>query len=282
MQIFDSEEPVTISVWERIVRLSENAVLLMVAGVIGALVGTFLDGRFFMLFAPAVWLALHRSNAFEGIERPMLTIVWLLFGVGVPVGLFAFGVYINKERPGVFTPKDYADAVKGVLPAAPSAKKGSNPLPVPPAPARKPIPAACIEDQNYPYKCKSDKELVGLLTGEQEKLLSLAADGADSIRALPAPAPFVRPPGEEIAMRKDVHRYIADQIRKCCIRDLTDLRAEAIKRIGSPRMDLKEDEAWEHFLFSLQDNRYSLGLWPETVEGYSEYITKMEQLLHPK
>jgi hypothetical protein len=131
-------------------------------------------------------------------------------------------------------------------------------------------PAQCAEDQSRPYKCSSNNELASLLVREQSRLTTLAQNALNYMNSRV-------PPGQEGRLRVDVHRSLAADIRECCIHDLTDLREEAIKRIGL--MDLEEGRCWKHLNHSLENYPTALGIWPETVNEYSPYLTKMEELL---
>jgi hypothetical protein len=194
------------------------------------------------------------------------------FGATLPVGSETLSVTFYPDQPDRYSTQTATVVINvraRLLPRRPPTTPKLGPTVAPPP---------CVEDQSRRYKCKSDAQLISLLAGEQSRLRSLAEEAINSIKVSNIP-PGRLPPNEERAIRDDVHRQLAEDIRKCCFQDLTDLRDEAIKRIGLPRMDLQEVDTWGHLKHSLVNISGSPGLWPETILEYDPYLTKMEQLL---
>jgi hypothetical protein len=101
---------------DRIVRIVESSSTQTLAGIVGGLVGTFLDGRYFAVLGVWASFILYRSNALEGMRR-RLTLPIHIFSVAlVSVALYFMGIQINKSRPHTYTPADYANAVNAGLP----------------------------------------------------------------------------------------------------------------------------------------------------------------------
>ncbi len=97
---------------ERIHRFLEHGSLQTLIGIVGGLVGTFLDGRYFALLGIWVSYSLHRSGALHGFTvRPK--VITHLCGVSLAASLlFYVGVAINRARPHVYTPADYKLALE--------------------------------------------------------------------------------------------------------------------------------------------------------------------------
>jgi hypothetical protein len=116
MDIAELDPAPKVTLSDRILRFLDSGLTQTFLGIIGGLTGTFLDGRCFVILSPLVPIALHRNNVLEGIDRPQLTI-WYCISTSITIGLVLwFGIYLSKPRPDIFTPKDYASAVKGILP----------------------------------------------------------------------------------------------------------------------------------------------------------------------
>lgn len=107
-----------ISFGERVERFLDSGMIQTVIGLIGGLAGTFLDGRCFVTLAGMVPFALRTKNVLEDLSRRVaLTIHLALIAVALVI-FYVFGVWLNHSRPGVMTPKDYAEAVRKVLPSS--------------------------------------------------------------------------------------------------------------------------------------------------------------------
>ncbi|MGA1984057.1 MAG: hypothetical protein ABSG84_16530 [Acidobacteriaceae bacterium] len=109
--------PPSLTLSDRIFRALENAIMLAFLGIFGGLVGSFLDGRYFVVWAPVVPIAIHRGRALEGLVRPAPAVVYSLSTVIAGALLFWCGNSLNHSRAaGTFTPQDLARAVSKVLP----------------------------------------------------------------------------------------------------------------------------------------------------------------------
>lgn len=100
----------------RFFRVLESGLVLTLIGIIAGLAGTFIDGRFLLLFTLFVPVEIHRTNAWEGCKRS--TKVWTLsLSILIPGALlFWFGVALNSSRLGALT----QDALKAIVQAMPS------------------------------------------------------------------------------------------------------------------------------------------------------------------
>jgi hypothetical protein len=110
------QETKSVSVAERGFRFWESGMIQTLLSILGGLAGTFLDGRYFMFLTPLVPAAIHRNKVLEGVEQRKSVILYVVCTSVVALLLFWCGTSLNKSRPNTFTPKDYADAVKKVLP----------------------------------------------------------------------------------------------------------------------------------------------------------------------
>lgn len=105
-----------VSTPERILRFVDSSWIQTISGLIGGLVGTFLDGRYFALISPLVSVALYKSKTLEGAKRG---VVLGIHGVAIGVAsicLYYMGISLNKSRSHTYTPYDYANAVRNNLP----------------------------------------------------------------------------------------------------------------------------------------------------------------------
>jgi|GEM_PF-5530462 len=105
-----------ISATERILRFIDNGIIQTLAGLVGGLVGTFLDGRYFAALSIAVSFALYRSKALNGVRHRLILPIHLISVTFAACGLYYMGTQLNKSRPHTYTPADYANAVKDKIP----------------------------------------------------------------------------------------------------------------------------------------------------------------------
>ncbi len=122
--------PPKITITDRVFRFAESGMTQTLLGIIGGLAGTFLDGRWFMILTPMIPAALHRSKATEGLKRQWSIVILLASCPITAAVLFWCGTLLNKSRPDVLTPADYAVAVQrltGRIPAITSAPPKSEP-----------------------------------------------------------------------------------------------------------------------------------------------------------
>jgi hypothetical protein len=106
----------SISAPERISRLVDSGITQMLAGIVGGLVGTFLDGRYFAALSFMVSFALNRSKALIGIRHRWILPIHAVSVAIAFAALFFMGKQLNKSKPQVYTPEDYANAVRAKLP----------------------------------------------------------------------------------------------------------------------------------------------------------------------
>lgn len=86
---------------------STQGLVWLVSGVAGAL----MDYRYLCLFGVIVSFGLYRSNALEGIKQKWIMPIHAAAVVIAGIALFFLGTQLNKSRPHVYTPKEYANAV---------------------------------------------------------------------------------------------------------------------------------------------------------------------------
>jgi hypothetical protein len=91
-----------------------------VIGIVGGFVGTFLDARFFSVLCILLTLGLHRSKALTGIAPKKQLLIGAIFLAFTGGCLFLLGANINKARPHVHTPSDYAKALRSGSPIPPN------------------------------------------------------------------------------------------------------------------------------------------------------------------
>lgn len=101
---------------DRIFGVIDSGGIQTLIGVMGGLVGTFLDGRYFSALAIFVPISLYHSKALQGISTFCSILIHMIFVVAAFVLLFYVGINLNRSRPHTFTPADYALAVKEKLP----------------------------------------------------------------------------------------------------------------------------------------------------------------------
>ena len=107
----------SLSLSDRFFRVLESGMTQTLLGIVGGLAGTFLDGRYFVILSPMIPAAIHRSKALEGIDRPWST-VWIVLSIPTTIAiLFWCGIYVNESRNAIYTPRDYAAAVKKIIPS---------------------------------------------------------------------------------------------------------------------------------------------------------------------
>lgn len=97
---------------DRIHRFFEHGSLQTLLGVVGSIVGVFLDGRYFILLGGWMTYALVRSRALEGLPLRVRVIVHSLLLGCACAALFVMGVALNHSRPHTYTPSDYKNALK--------------------------------------------------------------------------------------------------------------------------------------------------------------------------
>jgi hypothetical protein len=105
-----------ISISERVLRFLDSGSTQTLAGIVGGIAGTFLDGRYYCVLCVLTSLGLKRSKALDGLKKQ-----WILpihIGVMLAFGsvLFLIGIQFNKWRPQTFTPSDWVAAVKNNMP----------------------------------------------------------------------------------------------------------------------------------------------------------------------
>lgn len=105
-----------ITVAERLHRLFEHSTLLNLLGVVGGLVGTFLDGRYFAVLCFWFVYGIHRSKSLQGLSKIPVTLLYIGATLGTAAGLFYMGIRINEARPTIYTPAQYLAAVKAGTP----------------------------------------------------------------------------------------------------------------------------------------------------------------------
>jgi hypothetical protein len=111
----EEAQPPTATIAERFLAFFDHASFQTLASIVGGLIGTFLDGRYYCCLSVLVSFGLHRSKALADIA-PKFKLLIHLVSVGLACYLlFYMGVQINKSRPHVYTPQDYSNAVKNNL-----------------------------------------------------------------------------------------------------------------------------------------------------------------------
>ena len=103
---------VQVSPRERVLRLVDNSSTQTLVGIVGGLVGTFLDGRYFAVLSLMVSFALYRSKALDGVRSRLILPIYISSLMISGWVLFCMGIQVNKSRPHTFTPADYLDAIK--------------------------------------------------------------------------------------------------------------------------------------------------------------------------
>jgi hypothetical protein len=101
---------------DRVFRFMESSLTQTLLGIVGGTVGTFLDGRYFIVLTPLVPAAFHRNKVLEGLGKGKSVAFYCVSSLLTASLLFWMGTSLNKSRPHTFTPADYANAVKGQLP----------------------------------------------------------------------------------------------------------------------------------------------------------------------
>lgn len=101
---------------ERFHRFFDSGPPQTAVGIIGGLVGTFLDGRYFALVGLYLVYGLVRSRALRGLTLVVKLVVAIAFSVITCSGFFWMGVQINRARPHIFTPSEYLAAAKAGSP----------------------------------------------------------------------------------------------------------------------------------------------------------------------
>lgn len=110
------KEVLASSITDRVLRFADHVSVQTLAGIVGGLVGTFLDGRYFAALGLIVSYGLYRSRALAGLrERWVLPAHVTAVTIAASL-LFLMGEQLNKSRPQAYTPADYARAVKNSLP----------------------------------------------------------------------------------------------------------------------------------------------------------------------
>jgi hypothetical protein len=97
---------------DRIFRVLDSGLVLMILGIIGGILATFLDGLYLLSLTPILLLTIRRVKALEGLRQPTPAVVYCIATAFFAAALFASGTFLNKSRQGVLTPKDWAEMLR--------------------------------------------------------------------------------------------------------------------------------------------------------------------------
>jgi hypothetical protein len=106
-----SSAPRRLTKSERVLRFIDSPSTQTLAGIVGGLVGTFLDARYFCVLCLMTSLGLKRSKALDGIEPKWVLPIHLAVMSVVGAALFLVGIPVNRARPQIYNPHDIAQAV---------------------------------------------------------------------------------------------------------------------------------------------------------------------------
>ncbi len=136
----------------------------------------------------------------------------------------------------------------------------------------------CVGDEISPYRCKSNSDLGQYLIDESEKIYTKAVDVQNEVRRLRDDTL----PDKGAGFSRGAMYFYTEDMVNCCLRDIGNLRSEAIQRLGPIGKTKDEERGWENIQVTPSSPVSGPTIYPRSVEAYAPELKRLGDLLRAK